>query len=115
MRENQKEDPTGNTVWTGEWLQHLLDVNESKYGKDPAYTIDSFHSGFHPKAVRKAGQQSNQDVMHFHVGRVPSALSAYVSDQTIELDGDLFWEQGRSTLLQEEDIKAMAEEYGETI
>ena len=53
--------------------------------------------------------------MHFHVGRTPAPLSAYVSDQTIELDGELFWENGRSTLLQETHIREMAREYGEEI
>ncbi|MXW31316.1 MAG: hypothetical protein F4X54_01375 [Chloroflexi bacterium] len=114
-RENQKDDPTGNTVWTSAQLQHLLDVSEARYGTEAAYALDSFHGGFHPKATKRPGQQSNQDVMHFHIGRTPSPLSAYVSDQTIELDGELFWENGRSTLLQETHIREMAREYGEEI
>ena len=114
-RPDQKDDPTGNTVWTSAHLQRLLDANEERYGRDPAYAVDSFHGGFHPKAVKRPGQQSNQDVMHFHVGRTPTPLSAYLSDQTIELDGQSFWEHGRSTLLQEESIRAMAREYGEQI
>ena len=128
-RPNQKDDPTGNTVWTSAQFQGLLDVSaiaalrlrlrpddsEARYGRESAYAVDSFHGGFHPKAVKRPGQQSNQDVMHFHVGRTPSPLSAYVSDQTIALDGEPFWEHGRSVLLQEESIRAMAREYGEEI
>lgn len=112
-RPGQKDDPTGNTVWTSDQLQGLLDAAEAKFGRAAAYTLDSFHGGFHPKAAKRPGQQSNQDVMHFHVGRTPSPLSAYVSDQTIELDGEPFWVNGRSTLLQEESIRQMAREYGE--
>ena len=114
-RPDQKDDPSGNTVWTSAHLQRLLDASEERYGRGPAYAVDSFHGGFHPKAVKRPGQQSNQDVMHFHVGRTPTPLSAYLSDQTIELDGQSFWEHGRSTLLQEESIRAMAREYGEQI
>ena len=114
-RPNQKDDPTGNTVWTSAQFQGLLDVSEARYGRESACAVDSFHGGFHPKAVKRPGQQSNQDVMHFHVGRTPSPLSAYVSDQTITLDGEPFWEHGRSVLLQEESIRAMAREYGEEI
>ena len=114
-RPNQKDDPTGNTVWTSAQLQRLLDASEARYGNEAAYAVDSFHGGFHPKAAKRPGQQSNQDVMHFHIGRTPSPLSAYVSDQTIELDGEPFWEHGRSILLQEESIREMAKEYGEEI
>ena len=112
-RPAQKDDPTGNTVWTSAQLQGLLDAAEAKFGRGAACALDSFHGGFHPKAAKRPGQQSNQDVMHFHIGRTPSPLSAYVSDQTIELDGEPFWENGRSTLLQEESIREMAREYGE--
>ena len=70
-RPNQKDDPTGNTVWTSAQFQGLLDVSEARYGRESAYAVDSFHGGFHPKAVKRPGQQSNQDVMHFHVGRTP--------------------------------------------
>ena len=112
-RPGQKDDPTGNTVWTGAQLQGLLDAAEARYGRAAAYAVDSFHGGFHPKAAKRPGQQSNQDVMHFHIGRTPTPLSAYVSDQTIELDGELFWENGRSALLQQESIREMAREYGE--
>ena len=114
-RPAQKDDPTGNTVWTMEQLQHLLDVNEEAFGREASYTIDSFHGGFHPKAIKRPGQQSNQNVMHFHVGRIPAALSAYISDQSIELDGELFWDKGQSTLLLEQDIRVLAGEYGEVI
>ncbi|MCH7654594.1 MAG: hypothetical protein IIC95_01245 [Chloroflexi bacterium] len=114
-RPGARDDATGNTVWTREQLVALLDANAERYGKDRAYVVDSWHGGMHPKAVRRGGQQSNQDTMHFHVGRVPAALSAYVSDQTIELDGVPFWVNGRSTLLDEPEIKAMAAEYGATI
>ena len=96
-------------------LQGLLDAAEARCGRTAAYAVDSFHGGFHPKAVKRPGQQSNQDVMHFHIGRTPAPLSAYVSDQTIELDGELFWENGRSALLQQTHIREMAREYGEEI
>ena len=114
-RPNQRDDPTGNTVWTSAQLERLLDANEARYGRDLAYAVDSFHGGFHPKAAKRPGQQSNQDVMHFHIGRTQTPLSAYLSDQTIELDGEPFWRDGRSVLLQEEEIRAMAREYGEEL
>ncbi len=114
-RPGQKDDPTGNTVWTSGQLQGLLDAAEAKYGRNAAYEVDSFHGGFHPKAAKRPGQQSNQDVMHFHIGRTPAPLSAYLSDQTIELDGELFWANGQSALLREESIREMAREYGEEI
>ncbi len=114
-RPGQRDDATGNTVWTRAQLQGLLDASEARYGREAAYAVDSFHGGFHPKAAKRPGQQSNQDVMHFHIGRTPSPLSAYVSDQTIELDGELFWERGRSALLREESIRELAREYGEEV
>ena len=114
-RPGARDDATGNTVWTREQLVALLDANAERYGRDRAYVVDSWHGGMHPKAVKRGGQQSNQDTMHFHIGRVPAALSAYVSDQTIELDGVPFWASGRSALLDEPEIKAMAAEYGASI
>ena len=114
-RPGQRDDATGNTVWTREQLVALLEANAEKYGSDRAYVVDSWHGGMHPKAVKRGGQQSNQDTMHFHVGRVPAAVSAYVSDQTIELDGVPFWANGHSALLDEPEIKAMAAEYGASI
>ena len=114
-RPGARGDATGNTVWTREQLVALIEANAEKYGSDRASVVDSWHGGMHPKALKRGGQQSNQDTMHFHVGRVPAAVSAYVSDQTIELDGVPFWSNGRSALLDEPEIKAMAAEYGASI
>ena len=111
-RPGQKDDASGNTVYTREQLVRLLQANEEKYGHDRAYVLDSWHGGMHPKAVKRGGQQSNQDTMHFHIGSVPSARSAYSSDQTIELDGRPFWTEGRCVLLDDPELKAMAKEYG---
>ena len=111
-RPNQRDDATGNTVWTRDQLVKVLQVNEEQYGHDRAYAVDSWHGGMHPKAVRRGGQQSNADTMHFHIGRVPAARSAYVSDQTITLDGAPFWVDGRPALLDDPQIRAMAAEYG---
>jgi len=111
-REGQRDDATGNTVWTGEQLEGLLEANEKKYGHDRAYAVDSFHGGMHPKAVRKGGQQSNPDTMHFHIGNVPAARSAYVSDQTILLDGKPFWVDGKPALLEDKVIQELAAEHG---
>ena len=114
-REGQRDDATGNTVWTGEQLEKLLKANEGKFGHDRAYAIDSFHGGMHPKAVRKGGQQSNPDTMHFHIGNVPAARSAYVSDQTILLDGKPFWVDGKPELLKDKLIQDLATEHGVTL
>ena len=111
-RPSQKDDATGNTIHTREQLVRVLQTNEEKYGHDRAYVLDSWHGGMHPKAVKRGGQQSNQDTMHFHVGNVPSARSMYSSDQTIRLDGKRFWDNGRCVLLDDPEIKAMAAEYG---
>ena len=114
-RSNQRDDPSGNTIWTKKQLQSLLNRNVDQYGFENSYQIDSFHGGFHPKAEKKPGQQSNSDVMHFHIGRIPSSLSAYISNQSIALDGVPFWEDGTACLLEEPDIKLMAKEYGENL
>lgn len=114
-RPNQRDDPSGNTIWSKKQLQSLLDRNVDQYGFENSYQIDSFHGGFHPKAEKKPGQQSNSDVMHFHIGRIPASLSAYISNQSIELDGVPFWEDGSACLLEEPDIKLMAKEYGENL
>lgn len=111
-RSGMRDDATGNTVWTGEQLERLLEANEKKYGHDRTYAVDSFHGGMHPKAVRKGGQQSNPDTMHFHIGNVPAARSAYVSDQTILLDGKPFWVDGKPALLQDKLIQELAAEHG---
>lgn len=114
-RAGQRVDPTGSTVFTSEQLVNLLEANAEKFGHDRAYALDSWHGGMHPRAVRKGGQQSNPDTMHFHMGNVPSARSAYVSDQTISLDGEPFWVDGRPTLLQGQFIKDVAAENGVTL
>lgn len=114
-REGQRDDATGNTVWTHEQLNDLLESNARKFGHDAAYALDSWHGGMHPRAVRKGGQQSNSDTMHFHIGNVPSARSAYVSDQTITLDGKPFWVDGRPALLENQFIKDVAAEQGVTL
>jgi len=111
-REGQRDDPTGSTVWTRDQLVKVLEANVEKYGAERSNVVDSWHGGMHPKAVRKGGQQSNANTMHFHIGRVPAARSAYVSDQTIMLDGKPFWVDGRSALMDDPEIKAMAAEYG---
>jgi hypothetical protein len=111
-RTGQKDDPSGSTVWTLDQLIGVLTSNEEKFGRDRTYAVDSWHGGMHPKAVKKGGQQSNQDTMHFHIGRVPSARSAYVSDQTITLDGKAFWDKGRAVVLDDLDIRELASEYG---
>jgi len=111
-REGQSDDTTGNTVWTSEQLMNLLESNAAKFGHDAAYALDSWHGGMHPRAVRKGGQQSNPDTMHFHIGNVPAARSAYVSDQTITLDGQPFWVEGRPALLEDQFIKDVAAEHG---
>ena len=111
-RPGQKDDPSGSTVWTRDQLIGVLTSNEQKFGRDRTYVVDSWHGGMHPKAVKKDGQQSNQDTMHFHIGRVPSARSAYVSDQTITLDGKAFWDKGRAAVLDDVDIRGLASEYG---
>jgi hypothetical protein len=49
------------------------------------------------------------------VGNVPAARSAYVSDQTITLDGQPFWVGGKPTLLQGQFIKDVAAENGVTL
>ena len=114
-RPGQRDDATGNTVYTHEQLVGLLETNAEKFGHDRAYTVDSWHGGMHPRAVRKGGQQSNPDTMHFHVGNVPAARSAYVSDQTITLDGQPFWVDGKPALLQDQFIKDVAAEHGVTL
>jgi hypothetical protein len=114
-RPGQRDDPAGSTVWTQSQLEGLLRSNEEKFGHDRAYAVDSWHGGMHPRAVRKGGQQSNADTMHFHIGNVPSARSAYVSDQTITLDGAPFWVDGRAAVLNDPDVRAMATEFGETL
>ena len=114
-RPGQRDDATGNTVYTREQLVSLLETNAEKFGHDRAYTVDSWHGGMHPRAVRKGGQQSNPDTMHFHVGNVPAARSAYVSDQTITLDGQPFWVDGKPALLQDQFIKDVAAEHGVTL
>jgi hypothetical protein len=114
-RAGQRVDPTGSTVFTSEQLVNLLETNAEKFGHDRAYALDSWHGGMHPRAVRKGGQQSNPDTMHFHVGNVPAARSAYVSDQTIALDGQPFWVDGKPTLLQGQFIKDVAAENGVTL
>ncbi len=111
-RPGQKDDASGNTVWTRDQLVDVLASNEEKFGHDRTYVVDSWHGGMHPKAVKKGGQQSNQSTMHFHIGRVPSARSAYVSDQTITLDGKPFWEKGRASVLDDPAIRGLAKEYG---
>ncbi|MQF87015.1 MAG: hypothetical protein FI734_06135 [SAR202 cluster bacterium] len=115
IRANQRDDSSGNTIWSKAQLQSLLDRNVERYGFEDAYQIDSFHGGFHPKAQRKPGQQSNSDVMHFHIGRIPASLSAYISNHSIELDGVPFWQNGSACLLHDPDIKLMAKEYGENL
>jgi hypothetical protein len=112
IRENQRDDATGNTVWTCDQLNALLERNAKKFGHAAAYALDSWHGGMHPRAARKGGQQSNPDTMHFHIGNVPAALSAYVSDQTITLDGNPFWVAGRPALLEDQFIKDVAAEQG---
>lgn len=112
---NQKEDPTGSTVWTRAGFIRLLDANEEKYGHERAYVVDSWHGGMHPKAEKRAGQQSDTKTMHFHIGRVPSARSTYMSDQTVVLDGVPFWENGRPALLDDPAVQAMAAEYGQKL
>lgn len=114
-REGQRDDPTGSTVWTSEQLNGLLESNAEKFGHDAAYALDSWHGGMHPRAVRKGGQQSNPDTMHFHIGNVPAARSAYISDQTITLDGKPFWVEGRPALLDDAFIKDVAAEQGVTL
>ena len=69
----------------------------------------------HPKAEKRAGQQSDTKTMHFHIGRVPSARSTYMSDQTVVLDGVPFWENGRPALLDDPEVRAMAAEYGQKL
>jgi leucyl aminopeptidase (aminopeptidase T) len=115
VREGQRDDATGNTVWTSEQLNGLLESNAEKFGREAAYALDSWHGGMHPRAVRKGGQQSNPDTMHFHIGNVPAARSAYVSDQTITLDGNPFWVEGRPALLEDQFIKDVAAEHGVTL
>jgi hypothetical protein len=114
-RPGQRDDPTGNTVWTHDQLIALLETNAEKFGHDRAYTVDSWHGGMHPRAIRKGGQQSNPDTMHFHIGNVPASRSAYVSDQTITLDGKPFWVEGKPALLGDTMIQDMAAELGVTL
>ena len=114
-RPAQRDDATGSTVWTREGLVRLLEANAEKYGHERAYVVDSWHGGMHPKAEKRPGQQSDTKTMHFHIGRVPSARSTYMSDQTIALDGVPFWENGRSMLLDDPAVQAMAAEYGQKL
>ena len=114
-RPGQRDDPMGSTVWTRDQLIALLETNAEKFGHDRAYAVDSWHGGMHPRAVRKGGQQSNPDTMHFHIGNVPASRSAYVSDQTITLDGKPFWVGGKPALPGDSLIQDLAAELGVTL
>ena len=112
----QQKDLGVQTVWTGEQFTRLLQANEDRFGHEKTYTVDSWHGGMHPKAIKRAGQLSDTKTMHFHIGRVSDTLSAYMSDQTIVLDGEhVMFDNGELALLQEPAFQELAREWGVTI
>jgi hypothetical protein len=107
------KDGDTQTVWSKEQFEGLLAANEAKAGREKAYIVDSWHGGMHPRAEKRPGQLSEPRTMHVHIGRLANTLSAYLSDQTVVLDGErTMFENGSLSLLKEPDFQALAGEYG---
>lgn len=103
------------TIWSRDQFVGLLKTNAERYGQDAAYTVDSWHGGMHPKAVLRPGQLSETKTMHFHIGRVADTLSAYMTNQTVSLDGKVLFENGNLSLLDDPEIQELAQEFGQQI
>ncbi|MEE8075658.1 MAG: hypothetical protein V3T60_08550 [Candidatus Binatia bacterium] len=92
-------------------MEQAIEENLRKFG-DKATVMDSWHGGMNPKArVPTAenrslqGATSSPALMHFHLGRLKSPISAGILNPTVELDGKKIFEGGRLLILDDLKIK----------
>jgi hypothetical protein len=90
--------------------QYLTEIGE-RYGQDP-FVVNSWHGGINPQAFTPRRDvddlahwqtlvHNNPRSLHFHVigDNVPGELSLPIIDHTVVVDGDVYWNKGRFSLL----------------
>ncbi len=99
-------------------MEQALEDNCRKFG-DKATIIDSWHGGMNPKArVPTAenrsllGATSSPALLHFHLGRLKSPISAGILNHTVEVDGKKIFEGGRLLILDDSKIRDTERQYG---
>lgn len=92
-------------------FEKALEENQKKFG-EKALIIDSWHGGMNPKArVPTADNRSLQGatsgtaMMHFHLGRLKSPISAGILNHTVEVDGRKIYQGGKLLILDDPKIK----------
>ncbi|MCH6544687.1 MAG: hypothetical protein IH796_01655, partial [Deltaproteobacteria bacterium] len=99
-------------------MEQGLEANLKKFG-DKATVVDSWHGGMNPKArVPTAenrslqGATSSPALMHFHLGRLKSPISAGILNHTVEVDGKKIFAGGKLLILDDPKIKEAEKHYG---
>ena len=92
-------------------MEQGLEANLKKFG-DKATVVDSWHGGMNPKArVPTAenrtlqGATSSPALLHFHLGRIKSPISAGILNHTVEVDGKKIFAGGKLLILDDPKIK----------
>ncbi|NIO07271.1 MAG: hypothetical protein GTO40_04445, partial [Deltaproteobacteria bacterium] len=99
-------------------LEQQLAAATGKFG-DRAIVVDSWHGGMNPKARVPTeenrslqGATSSPALLHFHLGRLKSPISAGILHPTVEVDRKKIFAGGRLLILDDPVIKAAEEKYG---
>jgi hypothetical protein len=90
--------------------RYLTEIGE-RYGQDP-FVVNSWHGGINPQAFTPRRDiddlahwqtlvHNNPRSLHFHVigDDVPGELSLPIIDHTVAVDGEVYWDKGRFSLL----------------
>jgi hypothetical protein len=90
--------------------RYLTEIGE-RYSQDPLI-VNSWHGGINPQAFTPRRDvddlahwqtlvHNNPRSLHFHVigDNVPGELSLPIIDHTVVVDGDVYWDKGRFSLL----------------
>jgi hypothetical protein len=109
-------------------------ANTAVHIGEDAWNLSSFHAGINPKARIDIAAESNPDmwhrcvhnhpsVLHFHLGGSKQkkeydypymfSLSVEIDSSTLYLDGQVMYDRGRFTVLEDPDIRALASKYGD--
>jgi hypothetical protein len=91
--------------------RYLTEIGE-RYSQDP-FVVNSWHGGINPQAFTPRRDvddlahwqtlvHNNPRSLHFHVigDDVPGELSLPIIDHTVVVDGDVYWDKGRFSLLE---------------
>ncbi len=99
-------------------MEQAIEENLKKFG-DKATVVDSWHGGMNPKArVPTAenrtlqGATSSPALMHFHLGRLKSPISAGILNHTVEIDGKKIVAGGTLLILEDPKLRETERECG---